>query len=202
MTLNRHPERTLLMANDAGRTTHDTLVEHIWQELDRATRERGHAWRTAVLATVDEEGSPQARTVVLRSANQQQSEFRVFTDGRSPKVAELQARPHAVLVFWSALLNWQLRVSVNVKVRHSGAEVDAAWERVRTSVAARDYLSPVAPGQPGWAAGVGGTGPSVGDHHLAVLVAQVRAIDWLELGSHGEHQRCRITTEGVQWLVP
>jgi pyridoxamine 5'-phosphate oxidase len=188
------------MPNDAA-ATDEALTERVWHELARATRERGHAWRTPVLATVGADLAPQARTVVLRGADAQRGELRVFTDGRSPKVAELQERPHAVLVFWSAVLSWQVRAEVEVSLLERGPEVDAAWARVRESAAARDYLSPAAPGQPALSAAIEVAEPDA-EHHLTVLVARVRAMDWLALGGGGEHRRCRITPEGVQRLVP
>ena len=187
------------MPNDTT-PSDDTLASRVWTELSRATREREHAWRTPVLATVAADQSPQARTVVLRSADALRGEMRFFTDVRSPKVAELRARPQAVLVFWSALLSWQLRVDVTMEVIDRGPDVDAAWERIARSAAARDYLGPAAPGQL-----MGGQAPSaetVDAHHLAVLVGSVRAMDWLALGPHGQHQRRWITAQGVQHLVP
>ncbi len=174
------------------------LSRRIWHELERATRERDHAWRTPVLATVDADHAPQARTVVLRSADAVRGEFRVFTDARSPKVGELRAQPRAVLVFWSPLLNWQLRATVDVVVLDQGDEVDEAWARVSTSAAARDYLAPVAPGHVLDASADG----TASQHHLVILVAQLRAMDWLELGGQGEHRRCRVTPGGVERLVP
>jgi len=188
------------MANDPA-ALGPALTERIWHELARAVRDRAHGWRTPVLATVDAAQQPQARSVVLRGVDASKWQLRVFTDARSPKVAELHARPQAVLVFWSAALNWQLRVAVAVTVLDRGDEVDAAWARMSTSVAARDYLAPAAPGQPLASVGENAVAPGSG-HHLAVMVAQVRAIDWLELGGQGEHQRCWITPEGVQRLVP
>lgn len=187
------------MLNDTT-PSDDTLASRVWTELSRATREREHAWRTPVLATLGADQSPQARTLVLRSADQQRGELRIFTDGRSPKVAELRAQPQVVLVFWSALLSWQLRVDVTMQVLDHGPDVDAAWERIARSAAARDYLGPAAPGQL-----MGGPAASAGSddaHHLAVLVGSVRAMDWLALGPHGQHQRRWITPQGVQHLVP
>lgn len=178
----------------------DALASRIWQELAQATRERDHAWRTPVLATVGAGQTPQARTVVLRGADQQRGELRLFTDKRSPKAAEVQASPQAVLVFWSPLLQWQLRVSMQTQLLESGADVEAAWERISQSAASRDYLGPAAPGQP-VDAGAESDEP-VSAHHLAILVGQVQAIDWLALGSGGQHQRRRITAESVQHLVP
>ena len=185
------------MANEAA--DDQALTERIWQELAQAVRDRTHGWRTPVLATVDAAQQPQARTVVLRGVDAATGQLRVFTDARSPKVADLRAQPQAVLVFWSAALNWQLRATVRCTVLDQGAEVDAAWARVGASAAARDYLTPLAPGQVLQAS----TGGAADQHHLAVLVAQVKALDWLELrGQAEEHQRCRITPVGVERLVP
>jgi pyridoxamine 5'-phosphate oxidase len=194
--------KPLLKMNDAA-VKDEALKDRVWQELARAVRERGHGWRTPVLATVGADLTPQARTVVLRGADMERGELRVFTDGRSPKVAELRARPQAVLVFWHPVLSWQLRAEVEVAVLERGPEVDVAWARVRDSAAVRDYLAPVTPGRLMLAGGgVDGEAPGAGHHHLAVLVARVRAMDWLELRGGGEHRRCRITLEGVQRLVP
>ena len=47
----------------------ESLRAQIWQQLRQAIGEREHEWRTPVLADVDAEGLPQARTVVLRQAD-------------------------------------------------------------------------------------------------------------------------------------
>ena len=47
----------------------EELPARLWSELVRASRDRHHGWRLPVLATVDPQGSPQARTVVLRGAD-------------------------------------------------------------------------------------------------------------------------------------
>ena len=91
----------------------DHLIHSIWQELARATQDRHHAWRTPVLATLGVDGAPQARTVVLRHADAGQAVLHIYTDSRSPKVAELDAAPQVSLVFWSKRLSWQLRVRVS-----------------------------------------------------------------------------------------
>jgi hypothetical protein len=40
-----------------------------------------------------------------------------------------------------------------------------------------------------------------GDHHFALLNAQVLQMDWLELG-HGAHRRARLSADTWQWLIP
>ena len=130
-------------------TSHVTEAElpvRIWQELQRAPLDKHHDWRTPVLATVDAQGRPQARTVVLRQADRAAQTLVFFTDARSPKCAELRALPDAALLFWSPRLSWQLRAGVHARVVTEGPEVDAAWARVRSSPAAGDYLSVRPPG--------------------------------------------------------
>ena len=189
-------------------TSHVTEAElpvRIWQELQRAPLDKHHDWRTPVLATVDAQGRPQARTVVLRQADRAAQTLVFFTDARSPKCAELRAQPGAALLFWSPRLSWQLRAGVQARVITQGPEVDAAWARVRSSPAAGDYLSARPPGDvlgdpPGDASGDDGS-VAPGTHHLAVVQLTVQTLDWLELARTG-HRRAQIKGEHVEWRVP
>jgi pyridoxamine 5'-phosphate oxidase len=184
------------------------LGTRVWQELQRATVDRHHEWRTPVLASVDADGLPQARTVVLRRADADTRTLTCFTDARSPKCADLQARPQAALVFWSQRLGWQLRITAQAEVDTTGPAVQAAWERVRQSAAASDYLAPRPPGAP---LDPGHPTPTAqpGQHHLAIVRLQVRRIDWLELHRDG-HRRGRWDgavagngePAGWAWLTP
>ena len=182
----------------------ETDIRHrISIELQRATNDRHHEWRTPVLATVDSDHTPQARTVVLRQADAALSQLQIFTDSRSPKVAELAASPHAVLVFWSTRLSWQLRVRVLTTVQRTGPEVEAEWARVSQSAAAGDYLSANAPG----AALSTLTSETTANkdepppHHLAIITLQVQDMDWLELARSG-HRRAVFNADRWEWRVP
>ncbi|MEN9417724.1 MAG: hypothetical protein RI988_1344 [Pseudomonadota bacterium] len=152
----------------------DELLPRLWGELQRAVRTRGHGWRCPVLASVDAEGHPRARTVVLRAVDAQRGELLVFTHGLSAKVPQLRADPRAQFVFWCDALQWQLRASVQVRIEVDGPRVEAARARVAGTPAARDYL-----------------GPGGEALHLAVLVAQVHEFDWLELDPRG-HRGLRL----------
>lgn len=173
------------------------IAHRIWTELQRATVDRHHEWRTPVLATTGLDGLPQARTVVLRAADPQTSQLVFFTDRRSPKVAELRALPAAAFVFWSKRLNWQLRVGVRTQVHAEGSLVDDAWARVSQSAAAGDYLAPHAPGS----ALNDPIDQAPTTHHLAVVTAHIDHMDWLELARAG-HRRARLAHGTLTWLVP
>ena len=180
--------------------TEQEIRQRIWAELQRAVNDRHHEWRTPVLATIGADGLPEARTVVLRQAQASSASIVFYTDSRSPKVAELQATPHASLVFWSKRLSWQLRVRTQMSVQTSGPEVAATWDRVRQSPAAGDYLAAAAPG----AALPDASAPPVPadvQHHLGIVSAQVLAMDWLELARTG-HRRAVLTATGFEWRMP
>jgi pyridoxine/pyridoxamine 5'-phosphate oxidase len=175
----------------------DELRQRLWQELTRATVDRHHAWRTPVLATTGLDGLAQARTVVLREVRQAQSELLIYTDARSPKVAELLAQPVASLLCWSSRLSWQLRVQLRFAVSQNDEEANAAWERVRRSPSANDYLAARAPGSALAAAHEA----LLETPQIAVLRGHVIAMDWLELARAG-HRRARLDEQRVEWLVP
>ena len=186
--------------------TAQEIQGQIFKELVRAARDRHHAWRTPVLATVGLDGTPNARTVVLRNVRLGESahgtrvanintSLEIYTDGRSHKVHELQHQPHASLAFWSPRLNWQLRIKVHCSVQTEGPYVESLWQTVKQSRAAADYLGLLAPGDPlpTQDAAAQAT-PSQTDDlatHFALLTAQIIEIDWLELG-RGHHRRARL----------
>jgi pyridoxamine 5'-phosphate oxidase len=180
--------------------TSQDIHQQIWKELGRATVDRHHAWRTPVLATVGSDGSPNARTVVLRQVDANQQTLCFYTDARSLKISELAKEPKGVLAFWSARLNWQLRVKVAISVTTEGPELQARWQRVKQSASAADYMTHAAPGTELPEAYSRADSPS-GPHHFAVLNAHVLEMDWLELGQDG-HRRARLRAETWQWLIP
>lgn len=172
----------------------------IWQQLALAAQDRQHAWRTPVLATADAGGLPDARTLVLREVQPAARQLTLYTDARSAKVMQLQARPLGRLVCWSPALGWQLRIRLAIQVQDDGLAVTSRWVKLRASPAARDYLSPLPPGAP-----VGGAPPSPSGaqrHHFAVLQGLVQYIDWLELHAAG-HRRAGFDAAGDGvWLTP
>jgi len=180
--------------------TPQEIRQQIWKELGRASQDRHHAWRTPVLATVDDYGAVNARTVVLRSVDQASQTLQIFTDQRSPKVVEIVNEPKAIFVFWSARLNWQLRVRVCVSNQAYGPHVEANWQRVKQTAAVADYLGALAPGSPCPETFSAPILPQQ-TNNFTLLIAQVTEIDWLELGQAG-HRRARLLQNTWQWLAP
>jgi pyridoxamine 5'-phosphate oxidase len=174
-------------------------IEHaVWRELMQACRNREHAWRSACLATVDADGLPDARTVVLREADPDGRHLAFFTDARSPKVAQMQQRPEGVLVLWSAALGWQLRIKVALVVHTSGLAVSSRWAQLKMTPAAHDYLSPLAPGSTLAQRPI----ERESRDYFAMVRAQVRQIDWLELAPTAHRRALFPTGEPARWVQP
>lgn len=187
----------------AARSELQMLESQVWAELHAATLQRGHPWRTAILATCDADGLPDARSVVLREVQADARELKFYTDDRSPKVAQLRHQPRATLVVWSAELGWQLRMALECQVRTSGLEVLSRWTRLRLTPAAQDYLSPLPPGSPLTSLAANDAGM---DHqsreHFALVNARVTRIDWLSLERGGHRRACFETGQPGRWLQP
>ena len=177
------------------------LHEACWTELGLAAQDRRHPWRTPVLASRDGDGVD-ARTVVLREVDVAARRLVVYTDARSPKVAQLRRWPQASLCAWSPQCSWQLRLQVRVAVRDDDEAVAWRWARMKASPAAKDYLSPRAPGseQADADRDTAETAPGA-CAHFAVLELAVRAMDWLELHPDG-HRRACFDARGARWRVP
>ncbi len=173
------------------------LHQTLWSELEQAVTDREHGWRTPVLSTVDANGLPDARTVVLREADHTTQTLKVFTDQRSPKVAQLQDKPQVQLVFWCRNRQWQLRARASVTIDTSCDQVTDIWQRIRETAASSDYLTAGAPGSV-----LTDLAPLPADQHaLCILVFKVQSLDWLML-SPQKHRRARLEHDTLIWLTP
>lgn len=193
------------------------IFERLWQLLVRGGADRRSPLHTPVVASVDAFGLPQARVMVLRKADLVAATLRFHTDARSPKCAELDGQPIAVLGYHAGE-NVQLRLSGIAKVETDTPRVDEIWEQ-STLFARRCYLAEQPPGSilPGPASGlpaeVEGQQPGAAQiaparRHFALLLVEVHAIDWLHLANTG-HRRIRFErTEAepgawsAKWTAP
>lgn len=179
----------------------------LWQQLAAATHDKQHAWRHPVLATIDD-GMADARTVILREVDVHQKQLMTFSDDRAAKVRQLLRHPRATMVMWSPALNWQLRCRVLLSLDMTGLAATSRWARIKLTTAAQDYLARLPPGAPRSTPNNdrddADTVPADGSlkrEYFSVIIAQVLAIDWLELHREG-HRRALFDDQGARWLQP
>ncbi|KQZ01770.1 pyridoxamine 5'-phosphate oxidase [Pseudolabrys sp. Root1462] len=114
-------ERTVkLMSGDFTEADQPMRLFSAW--LEDATKSEPRDPTAMTLATVDADGMPDARMVLLKSADEHGFVF--FTNTESQKGQELAGSPKAALVFHWKSLNRQIRVR-GVVERVTDAEADA-----------------------------------------------------------------------------
>ena len=104
----------------------DDPFEQFQRWFDDAQRADLYLPDAMVLATVDADGAPNVRTVVLRGADENGLVF--YTNYGSDKAPELDANPRAALHFHWATLERQVKVLGSV-VRTQRTEAEAYWAK-------------------------------------------------------------------------
>jgi hypothetical protein len=167
-----------------------------WQQLERAAAQRDHPWRTMAMATTDGQIAD-VRSVILREVDAATRTLMFYTDVRSAKVEQLTSHPVGTVLAWSTELGWQLRLRCRFEIDHGGLAASSRWARLKLTPAAQDYLSPLAPGSMISSFDA----PRAPRECFALILAQVEAVDWLELHADG-HRRAAFDVRGSRWLQP
>lgn len=193
----------------------DAAFEQLWQRLGRGVADRRSPWHTPAVATLGNDGAPEARVMVLRGVDRERAVLRVHTDRRAGKVAGLARDPRASLLFYDSGAKLQLRARGIARLLLHGSAADAAWAAT-SRFARRCYLAPEPPGsvspvpRSGLPAAVEQREPSqeeseAGRTAFAVVEVEIASLEWLYL-AHAGHRRAVHRREETgwqaQWLTP
>lgn len=187
-------------------TDAQTIFEQIIQRLSAAALDPKHPFRTGILATVNENGAPSARTCVLRRVDQDPLTLWFHTDRRAPKVAQLRLDGRFTWLFYDPGDKVQIRLIGRAAVHTEGVDADALWADVPPPVRAT-YQSPHPPGTPidQPHRNLPDAGGEAGRQHFAAVACRVDEIDYVQLDPAG-HVRMRISLgcEAIfgDWEVP
>lgn len=179
--------------------TLEGLYDHLWDTLVQGVVDRTHLARHPTIATISPTGWPEARTVVLRGADQILGTISAFTDLHSAKITSLRQTPRAALHLWDESQRLQLRLTCTVQIQH-GPDAAQIWAQI-PDVSRQSYG--ISPG-PGTAIAtaleyVKSPDPAT----FAVLNCTIIGIDVLHLGQvHRRAQFLRSADWHGQWLVP
>lgn len=197
----------------------DEIASDIWLRLGAGRDDRRSPMRLPVIATVDEQGTPRARTVVLRHVDRNTHTIGFHTDARSPKLQHLQRLPPSTKfaiawVFYDPEAKIQIRAETGARV-HVGDDVArAVWDETpdysRACYMVAQPPSSVLPTALDPAdAVVTGSPPHdrserLGWPNFAVVRCEVRRFEWLSLAASG-HRRAQFQpgdAASARWLVP
>jgi hypothetical protein len=186
-------------------TSLDAVLARACALLAEGVEDAASPFRTPTLASVDPDGCPSLRSVVLRGFDTAGRCLEMHTDTRSAKVVELARQPAAALHVWDAARRVQLRVRGRVSLQAGDAVAEAAWSRLRGSSRATYGVGP-------------GPGTAIAsphdtharDEHLwfsvfCVVHLRFDSLEWLHL-EHGSYERALFRWDnGIltpMWLVP
>jgi pyridoxamine 5'-phosphate oxidase len=101
-----------------------------------------HPFHVMAVATVDADGVPDARTLVLRGFDPVGRELRFHTDARAPKLDHLRTQPRVTLLFYDDSVRLQVRIPAMATIHREDGTAAAAWgssaEQTRDPYAAAD----------------------------------------------------------------
>lgn len=193
----------------------DEILNDIWTRWVRGGADRRSPFHTPVVATIDGNGSPAQRVMVLRKVDRQAGVLRFHTDQRSTKTDQILANDAISVVGYDAGAKIQLRAEGKAAVVHSGPVADQAWAATSGS-GRRSYLTTLAPGSVSDVATSGlptafeTAVPTLaeseaGRANFAIVPVTIDRLEWLHLAATGHRraafQRRDMTWVG-QWLIP
>ncbi len=190
------------------------LWEEIWTSLAQGADSPAIPFGTPVFSS-SEKDRVDSRIVILRKVDNKKRVLICHSDIRANKVQQLKLSPEGSWLFWHGEDRVQVRMRTHSPVHHLDAVAKAAWEDLSPSsktnysvsrhpgeeisspeigISAYDRnMSPDAETEAAWF------------QHFAVIVSEVREIDWLCLSRAG-HRRARfmVSDQGVEkaWIVP
>ncbi|MEO1638737.1 MAG: pyridoxamine 5'-phosphate oxidase family protein [Pseudomonadota bacterium] len=179
--------------------TANGLWSRAWGTLGRGVADAKHPARRPTFATVSPDGWPEARTVVLRSADRKAGELSVHTDLHSDKIKSLRACPRAALHIWDAKQDLQIRLQAEVSIT-TGETIQPLWDKIPDH-AQQSYGVTPPPGTP-----IASALDYVKDpdpESFALLTCRITHIDLVHLGA--QHRRVaysRARHWEPQWLSP
>lgn len=172
-----------------------------WQQLETGAREPDSGFHFLTLASVDLQGKPQARTLVLRAVDRVQRTLEFHTDMRSAKWQALAVNPEVSVLGYSA--KTQLRLHGTVE-RHAAHSAVAAAARQRLSLRTQQTYAGAAPGSD-----IGSPSSNIdnAEDNFGVLIIQITQLDWCLLARENNQRallnyRSDGTLTNSKWVNP
>lgn len=189
----------------AATTTLSETLAQAWACMNAGAAPGRSRFSMVQVATVDADGGPRARTVVIRSVDAHARQIAFHTDRRSPKVKELHADPRVTVIGYDMEAGQQVRIEGLAHLHIGDSEALAAWGASRADTRL-NYQSDLSPGEKLDDPRKGDVRPvsnrrnakKAGFDHFCRVVIEVTKIDWLSLATDG-HRRAIHHWAGDNW---
>lgn len=186
--------------------TLESGLEMAWATLVAGAAHRKHGFHAFTLATVDPDGLPSARTVILQRADPTTRTFTFHIDIRSPKARELRDGATVCCLFYGRAEKLQVRIRGTVRLHHGDEVSQPVWDGMKP-FSQETYATPLAPGTE--CDNLERPDPlpyEVARENFAVCRVTVASLEWLSLAVTG-HARARYDWSengaiSARWLAP
>lgn len=172
-----------------------------WNALESGANDPDSGFHCLTIASVDQLGKPQARTVVLRGVDRVTRTLEFHTDMRSPKWPALKINPDVTVLGYSDKTQLRLQGAVELHGAHS-AVAEAAWQKL--SQRTQQTYAGAAPGSNTY------NHPNNGgnaEDNFGVMLIQISQLDWCHLARE-HNQRALLDYNsagelgGCKWVNP
>ncbi len=182
----------------------DALISRASELFSAAPGNPHSPFRYPVLATVGQDGSPNARVLVLRAASPVTWRATLHTDRRAEKVSELEINNAAMLVFYDHEAGLQLRLKVALDRNIDNTAREAIWAELPASNRPNYQANPPTGSVISTAGdGIDPVTPQSGYENFAVITLSAETADILQLSRSGNRRyRLDVALGTGSWLVP
>lgn len=191
------------------------LAEDIWVDVQKASLKRNDPLRSPVLASINSEGKPSQRILVLREVLMKERGLIFHTDIRSEKVAELRQNAEVSLLFYHPKRQKQFRLTGTAAIHFQDDLWEQQWQKTGPG-SLKVYLIKKKPGLPVHPSEWSDLIPppdkrfekadlEAGKVNFAVLKVLIQNMEYLYLAQSGHLRASWIVQNGNwqgQWLVP
>ena len=107
----------------------DEILEQVWKAILVGIKDGSSSFHISTISTINIQGYPSSRSVVIRNLNQSKRIISFNTDIRSNKWKELEKNSQLELHFYDNKLKIQIRISGTAKLHHNDLEWEKAWNK-------------------------------------------------------------------------
>ena len=180
------------------------ILAAAWDLMEEGACQRESMAHTPVLSTLDANGFPSSRCMVLRAVNREERTLVFHTDNRSNKISEISTCSKVSVLFYEPRKKIQLRLQCDLSISTKDFRSKDRWDGMQ-EMSRLCYKSEPPPGEEidtPESLGYSGEGFS----NFALLEAKVERLEWLYLSSKGNRRAffewTKSGKEQWAWLVP
>ena len=122
----------------------NTIHNKIWEDLEEGVSNSKSGFHFPVISTIDKNGYPSSRTVVLRKIEKKNKIISFNTDIRSKKWLEIKNNNKVSVNIYDAIKKTQIRIIGNGILNYNNENWDNAWEST-PNMSRECYSTPYSP---------------------------------------------------------